>query len=127
MSTKKEKLRAEKQRIKAAKIEKVKRQQILQSRWRCNICGEWIKFSSKCKHLQKIHNIIVEDTSSYFKSAKEIRKERNDAVSGKQMRERYEKNMASADNETFTCGETVSGPPFIHIIYNPVGTNRRKH
>lgn len=127
MATKKERVRAERQKQKLLKSEKERRQRILKSKLCCSLCGEWIPYTQKRKHLAKNHDLVVEDTRQYFKTVKDIRIQKRDAEIGKQMREQYEKNLLIDKSETYTCGETVSGPPFVRIIYNPVGTNRRKH
>lgn len=127
MATKKERARAERQKQKLIKAEKERHQRILNSRLCCTLCGEWIQYPHKRKHLAKNHDLVVEDTRIYFKTIKEIRTQKRDEEIGKQMREQYEKNRLIDKSDSYTCGETVSGPPFVRIIYNPVGTNRRKH
>lgn len=127
MATKKERMRAERQKQKLLNAEKERRQRILNSKLCCTLCGEWVPYTQKRKHLAKNHDLEVEDTRQYFMTIKDIRIQKRDAVIGKQMREQYEKNQLTDRSETYTCGETVSGPPFVRIVYNPVGTNRRKH
>lgn len=127
MATRKGKIRAERQKRKAAEAEKKKRDHLLKSHWCCTVCGEWIPYTQKRKHLHGEHDLEVVDTHPYFRSVKDVIQAKRDAVLGKQMRAEYERNLLREEGENYTCGERVSGPPFVHIIYNPVGTNRRKH
>lgn len=127
MATKKERAREERKKQRATKAERERRQRILKSKLCCSICGEWVFYTQKRKHLAQNHDLEVGDTHPYFKTVKDIKIAKRDAVIGKQMREQYEKNQLIDRSETYSCGETVSGPPFVRIIYNPVGTNRRKH
>lgn len=127
MGTKKDWARIERQKQKATKAERERRQRILKSKLCCTLCGEWVPYTQKHKHLAQIHDIDRDETRQYFKTVNEIRIQKRDAAIGKQMREQYERNRLIDKSETYTCGETVAGPPFVRIIYNPVGTNRRKH
>ena len=117
----------EKQKRRIEKAEKEKRLGIINSCYKCTICGAWIKYPSRKVHLRREHNLFPEDIKSYFLSRKAVREEEREKRIAKVLREEFGNNSGINDNGYYKCGEKVSGGPFVKIIYNAVGTNRRKH
>lgn len=117
----------EKQKRRVLKAEKEKRLNIINSSYRCTLCGAWIKYSSRKGHLRKEHNLYPEDVKSYFLSRKSVRDEEREKRIANILREEFERTSGKSDNDYYKCGEKVSGGPVVKIIYNAVGTNRRKH
>lgn len=117
----------EEQSRKISKAEKEKRLSIINSSYKCTICGEWIKYPSRKRHLRQKHNIFPEEIKSYFLNKKAVREEEKDKRISKILREEYERISERTDSGYYKCGEKISGGPFVKIIYNAVGTNRRKH
>lgn len=126
---------------KLSKAEMKKRLNIINSSYKCTICGSWVKYPSRKRHLRKEHNLCPQDIKSYFlnkKAARDkdkiIREKILNKEFRKDLRAEYEKNVAKResgftnhDSGFYKCGEKVSGAPFVKIIYNAIGTNRRKH
>lgn len=73
------------------------------------------------------HNLFPEDIKSYFLNKKAARAEEREERIAKVLKEEFEKTSGKTDSGYYKCGEKVSGGPFVRIIYNAVGTNRRKH
>jgi len=117
----------EKQKRKISKAEKEKRLNIVNSCYKCTICGAWIKYLSRKRHLRKEHNLFPEDIKLYFLNRKAVRAEKREERIAKVLKEEFERTSENTDNGYYKCGEKVSGGPFVRIIYNAVGTNRRKH
>ncbi|MDE7421397.1 MAG: hypothetical protein K2N35_14455 [Muribaculaceae bacterium] len=117
----------EKQKRRIEKAEKEKRLGIINSCYKCTLCGAWIKYPSRKGHLRREHNLFPEDIKSYFLSRKAVREEEREKRIAKVLREEFGNNSGINDNGYYKCGEKVSGGPFVKIIYNAVGTNRRKH
>lgn len=117
----------EKQKRKISKAENEKRLNIINSCYKCTICGTWIKYPSRKRHLKKEHNLFPEDIKSYFLNRKAAKEEEKEKRIAKVLRDEFERTSGQTDNGFYKCGEKVSGGPFVKIIYNAVGTNRRKH
>lgn len=117
----------EKQKRKITKAANEKRLNIINSCYKCTLCGVWIRYSSRKRHLRKEHNLFPDDVKSYFLNRKAVREEEKEKRIAKVIREEFEKNADRPDNNFYKCGEKVCGAPFVKIIYNAVGTNRRKH
>ncbi|MCX4335260.1 hypothetical protein [Duncaniella muris] len=125
MSKKSREIEKQKQRI--SKAEKEKRLNIVNSCCKCTICGAWIKYPSRKRHLRTEHNLFPEDIKSYFLNRKAARAEEREERIAKVIREEFERTSEKTDDGFYKCGEKVAGGPFVRIIYNAVGTNRRKH
>lgn len=125
MSKKSKEIEKQKQRI--AKTEKEKRLNIINSYYKCTVCGAWIRYPSRKRHLGKEHNLFPDDIKSYFLNRKAVREEEKEKRIAKVLREEFEKKSCKPVNNFYKCGEKVSGAPLVKIIYNAVGTNRRKH
>ena len=84
MSKKSREIEKQKQRI--SKAEKEKRLNIVNSCCKCTICGAWIKYPSRKRHLRTEHNLFPEDIKSYFLNRKaaraEEREERSSVAAG---------------------------------------------
>ncbi|MDE6342833.1 MAG: hypothetical protein K2K93_11010 [Muribaculaceae bacterium] len=117
----------ERQRRKIAKAEKEIRLRIINSSYKCTICGAWIKYQLRKRHLRREHNLFPDDIKSYFLDRKAVREEKKEERLSEILRAEYERCSGRAVNGHYKCGERVSGAPFVRIIYNAVGTNRRKH
>ena len=118
---------SEKQKRKNAKAEKEKRLGIINSCYKCTICGAWIRYPARKGHLRREHNLFPEDIKSFFLNRKSVREEEREKRIAKILKEESERVSGRSDNGFYKCGEKVSGGPFVKIIYNAVGTNRRKH
>lgn len=117
----------EKQKRKIAKAEKERRLGIINSCYKCTICGAWIKYPARKGHLRREHNLFPEDIKSYFQTRKAVREEEREKRIAKILKEELERTSGRSDTGFCKCGEKVSGGPYVKIIYNAVGTNRRKH
>ena len=117
----------EQHKRKFTKAEKEKRLGIINSCYKCTICGAWIKYPSRKGHLRREHNLFPEDIRSYFLTRKVAREEEREKRIAKVLKDEFSRTMSKANNGFYKCGEKVSGGPFVKIIYNAVGTNRRKH
>lgn len=83
----------------------------------CTICNAEVS-SNKCRqHLlsHNLHNVFVPD---YFRPCGH--------ASQKPHRSWY-CDTNKKDDSSITCGAKINGGPFVKIVYNPVGTNRRKY
>ncbi len=102
-----------------------KRENIVNSKYKCSICGELISYYSRRGHLRKFHQIYVEDPNPYFLNKKQIREKEIE----KRWKE-YCKELSIPDTQKkdrYRCGEKVNGTPFVRVIYTPIESNRRKH
>ncbi|MDE7444858.1 MAG: hypothetical protein K2N15_04030 [Lachnospiraceae bacterium] len=117
----------EKQKKKIANTEKERRLGIINSCYKCTICGVWVRYPARKGHLRKEHNLFPEDIKSYFLTKKAVREEEREKRIAKFLKEELESSPFRSDTGFYKCGEKVSGGPFVKIIYNAVGTNRRRH
>lgn len=126
MSKKSRELEKQKQRI--AKAEKEKRLNIINSSYKCTVCGAWINYPSRKRHLRKEHNLSTEDVRSSFLSRSDVKRQQQESDREKRWTKLVKEISTSPEERGYyVCGEKVSGAPFVRIIYNAVGTNRRKH
>ncbi len=105
--------------------ERKKREHIVNSKYKCSICGELISYHSRRGHLRIFHRIFVDDPKPYFLSRKQIREKERE-----KRWEKYCKELSTPNTqrkEGYRCGEKVNGAPFVKVIYTPIESNRRKH
>lgn len=99
----------EKQKRKIVKAEKEKRLGIINSCYKCTICGAWIKYPSRKSHLRREHNLFPEDIKSYFLTRKAVKEEEREKRIAKILKEEFERSSGRSDNGFYKCGEKVSG------------------
>lgn len=126
MSNKSKEIEKQQQRI--AKANKEKRLNIINSSYKCTICGAWVKYPSRKRHLRIEHNLLTKDIRSFFLSKGDVKRKQKERIQERRWK-KYIEEISTPPEERgyYVCGEKVSGGPFVKIIYNAVGTNRRKH
>ncbi|MDE6295547.1 MAG: hypothetical protein K2M03_05720 [Muribaculaceae bacterium] len=77
----KKKTRKEKrQEQKVSNKENEKRLNIINSSYKCTVCGAWIKYQSRKKHLRIKHNLFPEDIKSFFLNKKAVREQKKEEI-----------------------------------------------
>lgn len=124
--TEKKRKTADKHKLRQlANEEKRKRENIVNSKFKCKHCGECISYRSRRGHLRIFHQIFTDDPKPHFLSLKQVREQERE-----KRLQKYIESLSTPEGrkkDGYRCGDKVNGAPFVNIIYNSTETNRRKH